>query len=307
MEDSLLKSRPVILTLGTFDGVHRGHQRLLEVAHRRAQAVNGDVLAVAFERPPRHHFSPLASPFILTTPEEKSDLLLRLGADRVESLPFGARLASLSAGKFLQAFLLKKWHAQELVVGFNFRFGKDRQGDVNYLAREGCPRRLRVHRVGPVRDRSGVVSSGRIRTLISEGNLSAANLLMGHGLPLWGRVVRGRGVGRRIGFATANLSVGGEKIVPSGVFAVKAILPTGVERRGLLNVGFRPTFGGKMRRRSVEVHLLDFSGDLTGRLLRVEIVRKLRGEKKFSSPRALVRQIQRDESAVRAFPSAAWK
>ncbi|MBL0057718.1 MAG: riboflavin biosynthesis protein RibF [Elusimicrobia bacterium] len=306
MGDSLL-ARPVILTLGTFDGVHRGHQRLLKLARQRARAVHGDVLAVAFERPPRHHFVPLQSPFLLTTPEEKTDLLLRFGADRVESLPFGARLASLSAGEFLQSFLLKKWHAQELVVGFNFRFGKDRQGDVRFLAREGRRWGLRLRSVGAVRDRSGVVSSGRIRTLILEGKLSDSKALLGHGLPLWGRVVRGRGVGRGIGFATANLSVGGEKIVPSGVFAVKAILPTGVERRGLLNVGFRPTFRGKTRRRSVEVHLLDFSGDLTGRVLQVEIVRKLRDEKKFSSTQVLVRQIRRDESAVRALPSAAWK
>lgn len=290
---------PVILTLGTFDGVHRGHQRLLSMAGQRARVLKGTVLAVAFDRPPRLLFSPLPPPYLLTTSSEKENLLRQFGADRVESIVFSKGLANLTAEQFFQRFVLKRWNAIEIVVGFNFRFGKDREGDVNALASWGGNTGVRVHAVGPVRDRAGVVSSGRIRPLIADGQLTQAGRLLGHDYPLEAPVVRGRGVGRRLGFPTANLDVGVEKILPNGVFAVRVLLPTGVERKGLLNVGVRPTFRDPHPQRSVEVHLLDFSGELTGRRLRLRFMKKLRDEKKFPSVNTLVRQIRLDESSAR--------
>jgi riboflavin kinase/FMN adenylyltransferase len=122
-----------VLTLGTFDGVHRGHQRLLAVARRRAQAVGGEVLAIAFERPPRLHFAPEPGPVLLTTPFEKESLLRAHGADRVESVPFSDAVARLTADRFLAQFVGKKWKADEIVVGFNFRFGRGREGDDAFL------------------------------------------------------------------------------------------------------------------------------------------------------------------------------
>lgn len=289
----------VVLTIGTFDGVHLGHQRLLAVARRRASALKGDVLAVAFERPPRLFFSPLPPPTLLTTPTEKKELLRRYGVDRVESIPFSRDLAQRTADQFFQRYILKRWNATEIVVGFNFCFGKGREGDVRWLAQRAKSEGISVHGVGPVRDRQGVVSSGRIRPLIAKGSLVEAHALLGHGYSLDAAVVRGRAMGRRLGYPTANLDVSEEKILPSGVFVVTAILPTGVERKGLLNVGVRPTFHHHPPRRSVEVHLLDFSGDLVGRRLRLFFQKKLRDEKKFPSVRALVHQIQLDESAAR--------
>lgn len=291
--------RPVVLTLGTFDGVHRGHQSLLSLARRRADRLGGEVLAVAFARPPRLFFSPLPAASLLTTPLEKEEWLLRFGADRVETMFFNKDLANLTEAQFIQKFLKKRWNAAEVVVGFNFCFGKGRTGTPKSLSLWGKTAGVRVHSMGPVRDSKDVISSGRIRPLVAAGSLREAQELLGHDYTLDALVVPGRGVGRRIGFPTANLKVSEEKIVPTGVFAVKIMLPTGVERKGLLNVGFRPTFRSHPSLRSVEAHILDFSGDLSGRRLRLSFAKKLRDEKKFSSVQSLVRQIRSDESAAR--------
>ena len=294
-----MSSKPVVLTIGTFDGVHRGHQRLLEAAKRRARERNGEVLAVAFDRPPRLFFSPVPPPTLLTTPPEKEGLLRRYGADRVETMTFTKGLAELTAEQFFSRFLLEKWNAVEIVVGFNFCFGKGREGNGRWLLSRARAKGIPVQIVGPVRDRRGVVSSGRIRLLVAQGDMTEARDLLGHEYILEAPVIRGRGVGRRLGYPTANLDVDEEKIVPDGVFAVRVDLPTGVERRGILNVGVRPTFKDRSPRRSVEVHILDFSGDLTGRRLRLGFTKKLRDEIKFSSLKALVHQIAQDESAAR--------
>jgi riboflavin kinase/FMN adenylyltransferase len=291
--------RPVVLTLGTFDGVHRGHQALLAMARRRADRLGGDVLAVAFDRPPRLFFAPLPPPTLLTSPLEKEHLLRQFGADRVETIHFSRDLADLTESQFIQKFLKKRWNAAEVVVGFNFCFGKGRTGTPKSLSQWGKTAGVRVHSVGPVRDHKGVISSGRIRPLVGAGSLREAQKLLGHDYTLDALVVPGRGVGRRIGFPTANLKVSEEKIIPSGVFAVKIELPTGPERKGLLNVGFRPTFQSYASFRSVEAHILDFSGDLSGRRLRLTLTKKLRDEKKFSSVQTLVRQIRADEMVAR--------
>lgn len=294
-----VSGKPVVLTIGTFDGVHRGHQRLLAVARRRAVALKGEVLAVAFDRPPRLFFSPVPPPYLLTTPAEKEGLLNQFGADRVETMGFSEGLARLTAEQFFTRFILKRWNAAEIVVGFNFCFGRGREGDVRSLASRAKSEGILVHGVGPVRDRTGVVSSGRIRPLIAASRFAESHALLGHGYSLEGAVVRGRAVGRRLGYPTANVEVSEEKILPSGVFSVTAILPTGVDRKGVLNVGVRPTFRVRSPRRSVEVHLLDFSGDLVGRRLRLFFQKKIRDEKKFPSVSALVRQIREDERSAR--------
>jgi riboflavin kinase/FMN adenylyltransferase len=294
-----MKEKPVVLTIGTFDGVHRGHQRLLSVARRRARALEGEVLAVAFDRPPRLFFSPLPPPTLLTTPPEKEVLLRAYGADRVETIAFSQALANLTAEQFFLRFIQKRWNASEIVVGFNFCFGKGREGTVETLAARGTSSGIVVHSVGPVRDSGGVVSSGRIRPLMAEGRVQESRRLLGHAYTVDAPVVRGRGVGRRLGFPTANLDVGKDKILPKGVFAVHVLLPTGVARRGVLNIGVRPTFRSALPRPSVEVHVLDFSGDLTGRRLRLGFLRKIRNEKKFPTPHALAKRIALDESAAR--------
>ncbi|MBP9698502.1 MAG: riboflavin biosynthesis protein RibF [Elusimicrobia bacterium] len=287
-----------VLTLGTFDGVHRGHQRLLALARRRARALGAEVLAVAFERPPRLFFTPDNGPALLTTPREKEFLLRAHGADRVVSVPFSASLSVLSAGQFLDRFVVGQWKANEIVVGFNFRFGRGREGDGSFLKQWARAEGKKVHLVSAVTQGGQVVSSGVIRSLVARGDLEKATPLLGHDYIVEGPVVSGRGVGRTLGFPTANVDVPDDKIVPLGVWAVKAWLPTGIERTGVLNVGCRPTFREKSGR-SVEAHLLDFGGTLTGRPLRLALLKKIRDEIQFPSVQALIRQIGRDVQFAR--------
>lgn len=291
--------KPVVLTLGTFDGVHRGHQALLAKARSRARALGGEVLAVAFDRPPRLFFHPEPPPALITTPEERALLLRRFGADRVDRLAFRRPLARLSADQFLRDFVRGRWHARECVVGFNFAFGRNREGDFTTLQRLARRRGLRVHAVGPVAHRGQTVSSGLVRRCLRAGKTDAAAAFLGHSFALSGEVVGGRGWGRRLGFPTANLRVSPDKILPPGVFAVGVALPSGTRRGGMMNIGRRPTVlrDGPP---TVEVHLFDFLGRLDGQRLTVDVLGRLRSEKKFSSRAALVRQLHEDERRARS-------
>jgi len=290
--------RPVVLTLGTFDGVHRGHQALLARARRRARVLGGEVLAVAFDRPPRLFFHPEPPPALITTPEERAVLLRRFGADRVDRLAFGPALARMTAADFLRKYVRGRWRARECVVGFNFAFGRGREGDFPTLQRLARRWNLRVQAVGPVTHRGKIVSSGLIRGCLRAGQTAEAADLLGHAVAFSGRVVGGRGLGRRLGFPTANLRVSRDKILPSGVFSVGVTLPSGTRRGGMMNIGRRPTLGARGGA-TVEVHLFDFLGDLTGQSLSVECLAPLRGEKKFPSLAALVRQLRSDEGRAR--------
>jgi len=291
-------AKPVVLTLGTFDGVHRGHQTLLALARRRADALRGEVLAVAFERPPRVYFRPETTVPRLTSPAEKEEWLRRFGADRVEHLRFGPGLARMRAREFLEARVLRRWKAREVVVGFNFFFGRGREGTPAFLKTEGARRGIRAHAVPALAEGGRPVSSGGIRERLAAGDVRTAHRWLGHPYTLLAAVRRGRGLGRKLGFPTANLATDGEKLLPPGVYAVWVDLPNGVRRGGVLNIGVRPTVVRKGRP-TAEVHVLDYTGLLPGRRLRLEWVAFLRPEKRFASLDALRRQIAADAAAAR--------
>jgi len=291
---------PSVVTLGTFDGVHRGHQALLAEAKRQALPLKSPVLAVTFTKPPRDYFKKPLVPSLLTTPQEKEILLTRFGADRVDTLRFGPALASLPPDRFVRDYLVKRWRASTVVVGFNFRFGKGQEGDTPFLERQGCEAGVRVC-VVPAVHAGGVVSSGRIRSFLAEGDLEKAQELLGHSYGAMGPVVRGRQMGRRLGYPTANIFVPDEKILPTGVFFVRVLLSSGWERFGLCNVGKNPTVSSLTPQRSLEVHVLDFVGDLVGQTISLEFLKKIRDEKKFKSLDLLKRQLREDERVGRGF------
>lgn len=293
-----MTSTPVVLTLGTFDGVHRGHQSLLSLARRRADALKGHVLAVAFERPPRVYFRPEKKVPRLTSPLEKEEWLRHYGADRVEHVRFGPRWARMSAREFIDARVVRRWKAREVVVGFNFFFGRGREGTPAFLAAEAARRGVRAHAVPAVVEGARPVSSGGIRECLAAGDLRAAHRWLGHPYTVMAEVRRGRGLGRTLGFPTANLTVDREKLLPPGVYAVWVDLPNGVRRGGVLNVGVRPTVE-RNGRPTAEVHIFDYTGLLPGRRLRVEWVARLRSEKRFVSRNALRRQIATDAARAR--------
>jgi riboflavin kinase / FMN adenylyltransferase len=288
--------RGTVLALGTFDGVHRGHRAVVDKAVRRAAALGLPCTVFSFRRPPRLFFSPRPGPVLITTPEEKEGHLKGLGAGRVLSPAFNRALAGLSAGDFLKRKVLGALKAREIVVGYDFRFGKGRGGDPEFLVREaGVP----VHVVPPVRWRGQAVSSESVRDDLRAGRLAAANAKLGRPYSLTGRVARGDGRGRTLGYPTANLSVSPEKILPPGVYAVRATLPNGKTRGGMANIGVRPTLSRPDPQPTVEVHIFAFSGTLTGKTLRVEFIKRIRAERKFPSLEHLKRRLRLDATAAR--------
>jgi riboflavin kinase/FMN adenylyltransferase len=256
---------------------------------------------VTFQPHPQGVLSPGAAPLVLSTKQEKLDTFARLGMDAVLLLPFTQELAALAPEEFVRGVLVDRVRVRELVVGYDFLFGKDRAGDSSLLQRLGRVFGFAVDVVPPVMVDGAAVSSSRIRESIAAGDMRTAARLLGRPYSFRGNVVKGVGRGKDLGFPTANLEVDPEKLLPSdGVYAVRAgvLEPSQGERRarnGLMNIGVRPSFGG--RERTVEVHLDGFSGELYRKQLEVEIVERIRDEMDFASSDDLASQIEIDRNA----------
>lgn len=284
-----------LVILGTFDGVHRGHasllRRFIALARRRKMAPR----AVLFDRPPRFYFAPPHAPALLTTRQERAELLHKLGLQDLRFLRFSKDWAEMPHTDFFDRYVLGRWRAGGLLVGPDFAFGKDRLGDIHWLER-ACREKgvhFEVFSMVSTQDRQKI-SSSRIRNLLLGGEVEEAARLLGRSYSVSGSVIRGRGVGHKLGVPTANLRVDRQKLLPTGVFKVRVRWDEGGRPRiGVCNIGFRPTFGGE-NRLHVEVHIPGFSGSLYGHAVTVEFLRKLRSEMKFPSIAALKRQIGKD-------------
>lgn len=290
--------RRALITIGTFDGVHRGHRRLLRWALERSRRLGLRPEAAVFAEPPRFYFRPEARVGLLTTPARRVELLEELGFERVRVLRFGPALARTSHERFFERTILGRWKAGGLLVGRDFAFGKGRKGDLRWLG-EACLREGLFLGVLPLVSSGGAkVSSSRIRELLLAGEVAKAARLLGRPHRIEGVVVRGRRLGRRLGFPTANLKVRGGLILPRGVFHARVSGgPFARARDAVLNVGVRPTFGGG--RLAVEVHVPGFSGDLYGERLAVDLLRRIRAERRFATTSALRRRIAADVIRVR--------
>lgn len=283
-----------IVTVGTFDGVHRGHQAIVEYLLQRAREREGPSTVVSFDPHPRSvvHEEPVP---LLSTVDERAELLEDLGVERFVVLPFSSTFAELSPEEYVEEVLVRRIGLQEITVGYDHRFGRQRAGDVELLAHLGETRGFSVDVIPPQEVGADIVSSSTIREQLQEGNVTRATELLGRPYRLSGAVARGEGRGRTIGYPTANLSLPDpRKLVPKrGVYAVWVRLPDGQERRGMLNIGHRPTF--EEMDVTVEVHILDFKGDLYGDCLTVQFMQRLRDEQKFASADALATQLSEDE------------
>ena len=286
-----------LVTIGTFDGVHRGHQRLMRWVLSRARRLGLKTRVVLFAAPPRFFLRPGQALPLLTEPEERARLLLILGIDRVEILRFGPRWARMEHTRFFEEYLVRRWRAGGLLVGRDFAFGKGRKGDLDYLRRACAARQMSLGVLPLLRAGRGKVSSSRVRELLEAGRVGAAAHLLGRPYSLSGKVERGAGLGRKLGFPTANVAYPRGLAAPPGVFAARVTGPGLSGRKAAANVGTRPTVSGG-RRRLLEVHVPGFSGGLYGRRLTVEFLRRLRGERKFPSLDSLKRQIARDIRAL---------
>jgi riboflavin kinase / FMN adenylyltransferase len=292
-----LHGGPASVAVGNFDGVHRGHQALVEAAVERARAQGGAAVLLTFDPHPARVLRPGAAPAALTTLAQKEELVAGLGIDRVVVATFDARLAGLSPEAFAEQVLQRSLGARHVVVGESFRFGRGRAGDPRSLETLGAGLGFAVEVVPPVLYGGGPISSSRVREALARGGVMEAWELLGRPYFVDGVVVRGDGRGRTIGVPTANLAPE-EQILPAhGVYAARCRVG---ERwhDAVVNVGERPTFGGG--RVTLEAHLLDFEGDLYDARVRLAFSERLRGEERFPSPEALVAQIRADIAAARA-------
>jgi riboflavin kinase/FMN adenylyltransferase len=287
-----------VVTVGNFDGVHRGHQALVGAAVEGAKASGGVSVVLTFDPHPSRVLSPDRAPEALVTVDQKEELLAGLGVDRLALLPFTVDLSSRNPPDFAAAVLQRALGARRVVVGTNFRFGRGRAGDVALLRRLGEGLGFDVVAVDPVFHEGAPISSTRIREALARGAVEAARDLLGRPFFVDGEVVRGDGRGRTIGIPTANLALRNETLPRPGVYAATCRrLPAAGRRAAVVNLGRRPTFGGGET--TLEAHLLDFAGDLYGAVLRVEFRNRLRDEKRFEGPEALVGQIREDVEAAR--------
>lgn len=284
------------LTVGSFDGVHRGHQAVLAELARRARAASLGSVVLTFEPHPLEVVNPSAAPRLLTLTDEKRELLAAT-VERVEFLPFTQALAELDAEQFTREVLVGRFGARQLVVGFDHGFGRGRAGDVELLRRLGTRGGFEVTVVDAVRDGGQPISSTLIRTAVAHGDLAGAERWLGRPYSARGVVERGLGRGRTLGIPTINLAALDPRklLPPDGVYAVRVEWRR-VRYGGMMNQGPRPTFG--IADRALEIHLFDFDEDLYGEGVTVEWVRRLRDVQTFPSRDALVEQLARDARAA---------
>jgi riboflavin kinase/FMN adenylyltransferase len=290
--------RGTVATVGTFDGVHLGHWAVLQEIRSRAEATGRRSVLVTFDPHPLRIVRPEHAPRLLTTPVEKKEILAESGLDWAVFVTFTEALSRYEPRRFVEEILVGRLGVEELVIGYDHGFGRDRQGDPATLEEIGGELGFSVDVVAPVSAEGGAVSSSRIRSLVSEGDVVSAGACLGRPYSIRGVVVRGDGRGKELGFPTANLRVaGGDKLIPPpGIYAVRGVLRTGTHA-GALHLGPRPTFKGSPP--SIELHVIDFDRDIYGEEVRVDFVRRLRGVEPFTTVDALVRQIRMDVEAAR--------
>lgn len=285
-------------TIGFFDGVHRGHQFMIDSLTTMAHAQGRQSLVITFDRHPRQVVHADYVPQLITTTDEKLQLLHATAADRIEVLHFDAQMAQLSAYEFMRQVLHKKYGVAMLLTGYDNRFGHNRaEGFADYV-RYGEEMGMKVLQNTPI-DIDGLrVSSSLIRRLIVEGNITEASNCMGHPYSITGSVAHGFQEGRRIGFPTANIvPESAEKLVPgNGVYATRVSVEGGEWMPAMLNIGTNPTF--QRQQTTIEAHIIGFEGDIYGRKVRVEFGRKLRDEQRFESVEALQKQLEADKKEV---------
>lgn len=299
----MTKNLASVVTIGTFDGVHRGHQKLIQTAKDCARQQKIPSVALTFSFPPRLLFHPVSEPYLLNTTEEKIFLLRKSGVKKIAVIRFDKNFSNLTAGDFFEKLIIKKFRAKGVVVGYNFRFGRAREGDGQLLKELGKKHFVSVQIIPPLHAGSLVVSSGLIREFLRRGKLGKANQLLGYPYIIIGKVEKGKGLGRKIGFPTANLKISPMKILPHGIYAIKVSLfdkkrqyETGKKYEGVCDIGYNPTIKNLPNVFvSVEAHLFHFAGSLYGKTLKIELIKRLRSEKKFKHIEALKKQIEKDK------------
>lgn len=286
-----------VATIGAYDGLHLGHRKLLQTLTETAGARGLPSIVMSFEPMPREYFAPARPPARLMRFREKFEALAAAGIDIFFCPRFGPAMRGVSVDTFIRQMLIHAMNVRELVVGDDFRFAANREGNVGHLQRAGKALGFGVQQVSSVISGSERVSSTTVRNALAAGELSVAQRLLGRPYSMSGKVIRGENVGRKLGFPTANVNLQRRQSAVMGIFAVRV---RGLGRKPLdavASVGTRPTFDGT--KPILEVHIFDFDEDIYGRYIQVDFIERLRDERRFASADALVEQMHRDSQQAR--------
>ncbi len=300
--DDFQKLENAVVTTGTFDGVHHGHRKILAQLNEVAEKTGGESVLLTFSPHPRMVLQPDLNLKLLNSQNEKIALLKSTGIDHLIIHPFTTDFSRTSSLDFVRNILVNQIGAKKLVIGYDHHFGRNREGSFEHLKEYGPLYGFEVEEI-PAQDVDHTtVSSTKVRRAIEDGTIQIANQYLGYEFPLSGKVVEGEHIGSKLGFPTANLRLSDNlKIIPAnGVYAVEVSFPARSEQstlEGMCNIGIRPTFGGKFQ--TIEVHLLDFSGDIYGQSITIHFHQQLRSEMKFDGPEELKQQLAKDEKAAR--------
>lgn len=294
------KEQSSVLTIGTFDGVHIGHQKIIHRLNEIKKRQGERSMILTFFPHPRRILDHSNDIKMLTTMEEKIQLLEKFGLDDLIIEPFTKEFSRLSALDFVRNILVHQLHIKQLVIGYDHHFGKNREGNFEQLKEFGELYDFKLEKISAQEIETVSVSSTKIRKAIEGGDMATANKYLGYNYMLTGEIVSGKGIGRKINFPTVNLHIAEEyKLLPKkGVYVVRAHVDN-TSAYGIMNIGFRPTVGGSGQ--TIEIHLLDFKGDLYGKKMQAEVLTRLRDEKKFETIEQLAEQISTDEASARTY------
>ncbi len=288
-----------VLTIGNFDGVHIAHRRILSETVSIARQNGGTAVAMTFWPHPSQFFEPGRKLNYLADEQTKQQLIVQTGINFLVIVPFDRRFSEIESRDFVQTVLLGTMGAREIVVGFNFSFGKGKLGNAKFLEEEARRAGSQTHIVGALKiNGAGIVSSTRIRSLIREGDVESASKLLGREYSIRGKVEHGAHRGASLGFPTANISPSNQIIPAKGVYVAEVCMGRNLHH-AVVNVGVNPTFGGDTLR--IEAHLMEFKGDLYGENIEIRFIDRIRHEKRFSSVEELTKQISCDVETVRTF------
>jgi riboflavin kinase / FMN adenylyltransferase len=292
-------ARPTVLTLGVFDGLHLGHQRIMQTVVERAKAINAVATAITFDPHPRAVLHPESAPPLLQTLDQRLANFDVLGIEQAIVVKFDREFAGQPAESFLSDIIRDRLHAREVYLGKGFAFGRDRGGNIDLLREMGAELGFVAEEVDEVQLRGKRVSSSSIRQLLAEGRVNLARQMLGRPYGVEGVIIRGNRRGHTIGFPTANLKPRNRVIPRYGVYAT-ATLIDGAWRKSITNIGVRPTFETEVEP-SIESYIFDFDGDLYGDVLRVRFLHRIRDERKFNGIDELKAQIEKDTHRARNY------
>ncbi len=294
-----LTFRNAVITTGTFDGVHRGHQKLIEQVNGAAEKINGESVLITFDPHPRSVVYPGdLSLRLLSTTDEKIALLRPLGIDHLVIVPFTKEFSLLSAKEYVANFLVLQFQPSIIVIGYNHQFGHHRDGNIELLRKLSAQYHFKIEEMLKQMVDDIEISSTRIRIALIEGDVTTARQLLGHYYSVSGTVIKGNQLGRKLGYPTANIAVSDEfKLVPAdGIYAIRIDID-GETKNGVLSIGMRPTINGTER--TIEAYVFGFSGDLYDKKLTLHFIRWIREERKFDTLDLMVDEIRNDEIKAR--------